>query len=326
MTETCARIVEFSTDFLPEEDRIAYWREHYGQVMLRVDLEPAKDVAFQACMTSLSLPGLQLIEGASSPARISRTGQYLADGNDDAVLAINQTGVASVWSGGREQILREQEAILMLGNEPTSFQRTSPGRSFTLRVPRAMLRSIVADADDAAMRLIPRNRAALGLLSRYAGWLLRVGTSLDPELLNLSVRHIQDVLALTLGAANDFKEVARTRGLRAARLKLAKAYILEQSHRREISVGSVAAHLCVTPRYLQRLFEEDGTTFLEFLVTQRLAQAHRRLCEHESIHAAISTIAFDVGFGDLSYFNRRFRRLYGLTPREVRDDGLINRS
>ena len=320
MTETCARIVEFSTDFLPEEERIAYWREHYGHVMLGVDLEPAKDVAFQACMTSLSLPGLQLIEGSATPARISRTGAYLADGNDDAVLAINQTGIASVWSGGREQVLHEQEAILMMGNEPTSFHRTSPGRSFTLRVPRAMLRSIVADADDAAMRLIPRNRGALGLLSRYAGWLLRSGTSLDPELLNLSVRHIQDVLALTLGAANDFKEVARTRGLRAARLKLAKAFIIEQSHRREISVGGVAAHLCVTPRYLQRLFEEDGTTFSEFLVTQRLAQAHRRLCARESVHAAISTIAYDVGFGDLSYFNRRFRRLYGLTPREVRGD------
>jgi AraC-like DNA-binding protein len=74
-------------------------------------------------------------------------------------------------------------------------------------------------------------------------------------------------------------------------LKLAKDFIIEQSHRREISVGSVAVHLCVTPRYLQRLFEEDGTTFSEFLVTRRLAQAHRRLCERESVHAAISTIA-----------------------------------
>jgi len=320
MTEACARIVEFSTDFLPEEERIAYWREHYGHVMLRVDLEPARDVAFHACMTSLSLPGLQLIEASASPARVSRTGAYLADGNDDAVLAINRTGIAAVRSGGREQVLHEQEAILMMGNEPTSFCRTSPGHSFTLRVPRAMLGSIVADAEDIAMRVIPRNRSALGLLSRYAGWLLRVGGSLDPELLSLSVRHIQDVLALTLGATNDFKEVARTRGLRAARLKLAKAHIIENSHRRGISVGSVAAQLCVTPRYLQRLFEEDGTTFSEFLVTQRLARAHRRLCESDSLHAAISTIAYDVGFGDLSYFNRRFRRLYGLTPREVRGD------
>src|SRR5512140_1648093 len=138
MTGTCAHIVEFSTDFLPEKDRIAYWREHYGHVMLRVDLEPARGVAFHACMKSLSLPGLQLIEGSSSPARISRTGEYLADGKDDALLAINRTGTASVWSGGREQVLHDQEAILMMGNEPTSFCRTRPGHSFTLRVPRAM--------------------------------------------------------------------------------------------------------------------------------------------------------------------------------------------
>jgi AraC-like DNA-binding protein len=315
-----AGIVEFSTDFLPPRERVAYWREHYGQVMLRVDLEPAKDVTFRACMKSVSLSGLQLSEGSSSPARISRTGAYLADGNDDAVLVINRRGTVAVSSGGREQNLGEQEAVLMMGDEPTSFHRTTAGQSFTLRVPRPMLRSIAADTDDGVMRLIPRNRSALALLSHYAGWLLRVGAKLDPELLKLSGRHVQDLLALTIGATDDFKEIARTRGLRAARLKLSKAYIVEHSHRREISIGSVAAHFCVTPRYLQRLFEEDGITFSEFLVMQRLAHARRRLSEPGGIHVPISTIAYDCGFGDLSYFNRRFRRLYGLTPRESRGE------
>jgi len=46
MTNIGTRISEFSTDEIPEKDRIAYWREHYGQVMLRVDLEPARDRAF----------------------------------------------------------------------------------------------------------------------------------------------------------------------------------------------------------------------------------------------------------------------------------------
>ena len=202
----------------------------------------------------------------------------------------------------------------MMGDEPTSFHRTTAGQSFTLRVPRPMLRSIAADTDDGVMRLIPRNRSALALLSHYAGWLLRVGAKLDPELLKLSGRHVQDLLALTIGATDDFKEIARTRGLRAARLKLSKAYIVEHSHRREISIGSVAAHFCVTPRYLQRLFEEDGITFSEFLVMQRLAHARRRLSEPGGAflgYPPSSTIAYDSGFGDLSYFNRRFRRLYG---------------
>ena len=315
-----ASIFELSTDCLPHNERIAYWREQYGHVLLRVDLEPARDVAFRACMKSLSLSGLQLFEASSSPARISRSGEYLADGNDDAVLVMNRMGIATVSSGGREQILREQEAILVMGNEPGSYYRPNQGHSLTIRVPQSMLRSIVADPDDSVMRLIPRNRSSLGLLSHYAGWLLKAGGSLDPELLKLSARHIQDLLALTLGVTSDFKEIAKTRGLRAARLKLSKTHIIAHSHRREISIGSVATHFCVTPRYLQRLFEEDGTTFSEFLVMQRLSQAHRRLCEADCSDIPISTIAYDCGFGDLSYFNRRFRRAYGLTPREARGE------
>jgi AraC-like DNA-binding protein len=320
MTDIGNRIVEFSTHHIPEHDRIGFWREHYGQVMLRVDLEPAPGMVFEASMRSMALPGLQLIDASSSPAKISRGGKYLADGNDDIVLAINRTGSVTVNSGGREQNLREQEAILLSGGEAAAFHRTSLGRSFTLRVPRAMFESTVVSLDDALMRPITGDRGALRLLADYAGWIMNTGASIDQQLLNLSVRHAQDLLALAIGPTSDFAETARTRGLRAARLKLAKSWVVAHSHRRDVSVTAVASSLGVTPRYVQRLFEADGTTFSEFLTGQRLARAHRLLCEPGSGHHAISTIAYDVGFGDLSYFNRRFRRLYGLTPREVRGD------
>src|SRR5271154_1638350 len=107
MTDFAPRILEFSTDGVPEQDRMAFWREHYGHVMLRVDLEPAPDRIFEARNRCLSLPGLQLMEGASSPVKISRSGCYLADGNDDVVLAINRTGSVVINSGGREQSLRD---------------------------------------------------------------------------------------------------------------------------------------------------------------------------------------------------------------------------
>src|SRR5437870_5533031 len=101
MTDTGTRIFEFSTTDLPEKDRIAYWREQYGQVMLRVDLEPAHGRAFEAHSRALSLPGLEVMEGSSTPVRISRRGQYLADGNDDIMLAINRSGSAVIESIGR---------------------------------------------------------------------------------------------------------------------------------------------------------------------------------------------------------------------------------
>jgi AraC-like DNA-binding protein len=320
MTNIPNSTVEFSTDHLPEKDRIPYWREHYAHVMLRADLEPARDVAFEASITSLSLPALQMITASLSPARISRTGQYLADGNDDIVLCINQTGLANVVSGGRERSLGEREAVLLSGGEAASFDRVKQGGSFTLRVPRAVLESTVVDVDDALMRPIPADRGALKLLVDYAGLLLNESAAMDPRLLNLSVRHALDLMALAIGPTADFAETARTRGLRASRLKLAKSHIVTNSHRHDISLAAVASSLGVTPRYIQRLFEVDGTTFSDFLVGQRLARAHRLLCEPNLGHMAISTIAYDVGFGDLSYFNRRFRRLYGMTPRDIRGD------
>jgi AraC-like DNA-binding protein len=319
MTHFTPSIVEFSTDGIPERDRIAVWREHYGHVMLRVDMEPAPGHVFEAKNRCLSLPGLQLMDGSSSPVRISRHGTYLDDGNDDVVLAINRTGSVLVTSGGREHSLGHGEAIVLSGAEAASFQRTTFGSAMALRVPRLMFQETVVSVDDALMRPIPTDHGALKLMEEYATWILNSG-GVDQQLLNLSVRHIQDLLALTIGPTSDFADTARTRGLRAARLKLAKSFIMSHSHQRDLSVGGVAASLNVTPRYVQRLFEADGTTFSDFLTNQRLARAHRLLGEPQTGPSAISTIAYDVGFGDLSYFNRRFRRRYGMTPREVRGD------
>jgi AraC-like DNA-binding protein len=131
--------------------------------------------------------------------------------------------------------------------------------------------------------------------------------------------HVHDLAALTLGATLEAADVATNRGVATARLRAAKIYTIENISSREISVGRVAQHLGVTQRYLQRLFELDGTTFSAFLLGQRLARAHRMLCEPQSIQRQVSAIAYDAGFGDLSYFNRCFRRLYGATPKDIRE-------
>src|SRR6202000_128588 len=148
--------------------------------------------------------------------------------------------------------------------------------------------------EDALRRPIP-DRGALKLMEDYAGWLLHVG-DVDQQLLNLSVRHIQDLLALAIRPTADFADTARTRGLRAARLKLAKSWVASNSHRHDLSVAALAASLNVTPRYVQRPVEGGRTPFSGFVLQRRLARAHRLLCEPQADASAIATIAYDVGF------------------------------
>ena len=139
-----------------------------------------------------------------------------------------------------------------------------------------------------------------------------------PELRQLVSIHIHDLIAVALGATRDGVAVAEGRGLRAARLRAVKAHILANLGNSNLTVNLVALRQGVTPRYVQMLFEAEGVTFSEFVLGRRLMRVYRELCDPRFNHTSISGFAFAAGFGDLSYFNRTFRRRFGMPPSELR--------
>jgi AraC-like DNA-binding protein len=140
-----------------------------------------------------------------------------------------------------------------------------------------------------------------------------------PELRHLVASQITDLVAVTLGATRDAAHIAEGRGIPAANLYAAKAYVMENSGRQNFSVADVARHLGLSSRHVQRLFESDGTTFSAFLLDYRLACAYRALSKPQYDHWSVGKIADHVGFRDSSYFGRCFRKLYGCAPRDIRN-------
>ena len=309
-----------STDDLPDKDRVAMWRDHCCRVVMKLDIEPIGDARLEYSILARELSGVRVMSTASSPVRILRTREYLADGNGDLVFIINQTGKTTVTARGRDVELREGDALLMSASEVKIFDRHSYGGALSFRIPRSILSSMVTYVDDVVMQVIPGNTDALKLLAAYAAPLFNDIALATPEFRRTAVNHLHDLVTLALGAARG--DVAAGRAIPAARLRMAKAYISENSNRRDISVGAVAIHFGLTPRNLQRLFESEGTTFSEFLLLQRLSRAHRMLTEPRLAQNPVGAIAYDAGFGDLSYFNRSFKRRFGMTPRDVRNDGM----
>ena len=131
--------------------------------------------------------------------------------------------------------------------------------------------------------------------------------------------HIVDLAALAIGAHRDAAVAAEHRSVRAARLQAIKADVMENVGRLDLSVAAMAARHRVTPRHIHRLFEADDASFTQFVNGQKLARAHRMLADFRHDGRRISDIAYDLGFADLSAFNRMFRRRYEATPSEVRD-------
>jgi AraC-like DNA-binding protein len=85
----------------------------------------------------------------------------------------------------------------------------------------------------------------------------------------------------------------------------------------DIAGGPLCAANTGNPSSPRVARHDEGATFSEYVVAQRLTRAYRMLIDSRAIRT-ISAIALDVGFGDLLYFNRSFRRRFGATPSEVR--------
>ena len=84
------------------------------------------------------------------------------------------------------------------------------------------------------------------------------------------------------------------------------------------SARIVARELRLSTRYVQDLLAESGSTFAERVLELRLLDVYSQLTGQRTPYATVSDLAYAAGFGDISYFNRCFRRRFGCSPGEVR--------
>jgi AraC-like DNA-binding protein len=101
----------------------------------------------------------------------------------------------------------------------------------------------------------------------------------------------------------------------AARSLLPAVHFVE-SHLSEKITGEDMARLCsMSPfRYSREFKEAFGISFREYLVRLRLKEAARLL---ENPQARVAQVAYAVGFNDMSYFSRMFKRYFGVSPSSV---------
>ena len=313
---TTTESISFSTRGLPQRERSEALRNLQQRGIMTV--EPLADHVPSAAIRKRFLPGADILSGKLSGLRQFGT----QHGGDNVFLALNLGGESAARERDREVTLRGGDALLFSGGRGRcTIYRPTPVLFTAMRIPYRTLAPLAANLDEGAMRLIPKETSALQLLASYLR-AIDMGHGLDSsELCPMVASHIHDLVALSLGAARGYQSVAEEHSVSAARLRTMKADIVAHLRDYELNVNSVAARHGVTPRYVQKLFASEGLTFSDFVLERRLTSAYRRLGDPRFVHQSISSIAFGVGFSDLSYFNRTFRRRHQATPTEARAQG-----
>jgi hypothetical protein len=93
--------IQFSTDALPERDRLPYLREVFGRSIVGLDLKPFQDCPLEWTASLHAFKDLLVVSQRTAGMVEQRTRPLLADGKDDLLLTINRSGVRLASQVGR---------------------------------------------------------------------------------------------------------------------------------------------------------------------------------------------------------------------------------
>lgn len=257
----------------------------------------------------------------STVERFVRTRRCVAlTGSDSFHVAANiGGGPMFVRQMNREGWLAPRAMTLLTDAEPGEFAPGADNRWLFATVPRQRVLELAGRADDLVSVSLDGRQPATRHLRRYLGILLsQPGIEEDASLHVIVETALVGLLALALGATEERAELAHLSGVRAARLQLVLAATRTGYDDPDFSVHGVASQVGLSPRYVQDLLHDTGRSLTERVLERRLQTAMAMLTDRRFAGRRIIDIALASGFGDVSYFNRAFRRRFGAPPSDMR--------
>lgn len=285
----------------------------------KVEFVPDDEDAFTSETSIGVLQNLIVGYGRHSASTAFRTSAHAAETDDNVMFHIPLSGSCSIEQRGGERTELKAGLVYADPGEVPGVIRFhgEPTEGFYVSLPRIHLAHVTL-----ALNAMLRGTAPLTpqwrLFFNYARSLHGEMSKLSPVEAEQCATHVQDLALMALGATRDAAEVAAGRGVRAARLKAIKADVERHLTAPDLTADGVASRHGISPRYLRSLLESEGTSFTDFVAARRLALALRMLSDPRKAGVSIASIAMSAGFGDLSWFNVRFRRAYGMSPKDAR--------
>lgn len=192
-----------------------------------------------------------------------------------------------------------------------------PGNIGELRQTVSRL-AVMSDADCIALEDVA---AHLPLQGGERAW-PQTAAALPSELRESEIASVED--AGTAQAAEAITELARSLATGTAAdltqygLGVQRALLyMSKQYQTDISLTELAENAYLSASHLSFLFKKMlGVSFKVLLAEVRIEKAKKLLAEKPEL--SVTEVSLDSGFGDLSHFERTFKRIVGVNPREYR--------
>ena len=316
-----SQLQRWSTDSVGRFEQFSYWYDVVCDKILGVELTRRKKGSFSGALQSFPLGPFSINQVSSE--------EHIADLTKCCIsrlrshyykLHIQKKSIAIVHQNGCETILKPGDAILIDSMTPFRLDFPSYFECYSVRIPRERLRPLLTNPIAATTVAIqgasPLNQA----IKHYIQFLINMADKpLDDAQKELYFNNLLGLIAVATSTSADDQKVNHF-SRSPKKIYRIKRYILDNIEDPNLTPARVAKHFSISVSYLHKLFAKEALTFGSFLREQRLDYAAMYLQNKLTDRQTISELAYQIGFNDLSYFWRLFRKRFGITPGAYRSD------
>ena len=210
--------------------------------------------------------------------------------------------------GKGDSLLLDSTKIGDLGFEETG------GRLLSLHMPRQMFLAVCKGSVEIGKRLSLNHPMAQAIQQQMLRFSL--GDDNTADVRKASSDLLLNMIQLAFAKDPGMTSVSRWES-NDQRFEFAIHLIDNNLTSEKLSLGWLANKMCMSPRQVQRIFQENDTSFAKVMRAKRFRLVAQRISNSKlGEKIRISEVAYSAGFRDLSNFNRGFKFHFGQAPRE----------
>lgn len=307
----------FTTEDIEPAGRFEGFRDHLVRRLFQLDLVDRSQDPYRG-IVELDVTGSAVFgRVCGSAADFIRSRDVARRCEEGAWLLLAREGRVGVAQGDVEAILNPGEGIVFDAGDPHFGRCLGQSDTWIIQVRDDVIRPPPPRDLGARTQLLDsRARTYAPLLIAMLEAHFERADPGDTRASEALGRYLSEIVALQLGA-RDGVEAARESVMEGRRQAIL-ARIRARASDPNFDSMAMARELGVTRRYVNLLLERTGRSFSEHLLSRRLEIALALLAVPS--RRTIASIALEAGFGDVSYFNRVFRRQFGDTPGNFQRD------
>jgi AraC-like DNA-binding protein len=296
-----------------------YWRERICCVLPDLSIDWLEKGPVEARLKARRFADAGIVETKAPPIKVGRA-MRSAGREGGYKLVLHLAGHGHYRYAGEDRDQAPGDLVLL--DPAFSFEAVHPAGAHVLiwELERAALAPLLRSTTHHPWHV--RGCAGMGaVLGGYARLIAQESDRLSAAAQRDLETHLCTLVALALGSPAVADESCRA-ARRSAQQRRVLAYI--EMHLRDplLTAERAADAMAISRRWLHGLLEESGESFSARLLRRRLEESRNLLSDRTQERLSIAEIGFTSGFNDVSTFHRRFRRYYGMTPREARREWL----